>query len=198
MTLIIALISLALLSTLGTSLAVVMQTEMRVAANYAASRETFYAADGALQIAARELLALADWPALLSSGALSSFIDGPASGARPLGDGSSVDLTVATQLANGESRPWGANNPVWRLFAFGWLGTRSYVIVWTGDDWAENDGDPSTDGGGTANPGAGILAIRAEAFGVGGAHTVLESTVRRDAESAGAIVRMLSWHVVRQ
>ena len=33
---------------------------------------------------------------------------------------------------------------------------------------------------GVANPGAGILAIRAEAFGVGGAHKVLEATVRRD------------------
>lgn len=198
MTLIIALISLALLSTLGTSLAVIMLTEMRVAANYATSRETLYAADGALQIAARELLAVADWPALLSSGALSSFADGPSSGTRPLGDGSTVDLTLATGLANGEARPWGANNPVWRLFAFGWLGPRTYVVVWAGDDFAENDGDPFTDGGGAANPGAGILAIRAEAFGVGGAHTVLESTVRRDSDSAGPIVRVLSWNVRRQ
>ena len=56
MTLVIALMSLVLLSALGTSLAVVTNTELRAAANYAASRETMYAADGALQIAARELL----------------------------------------------------------------------------------------------------------------------------------------------
>ena len=198
MTLVIALISLVLLSALGTSLTVVMNTELRAAANYAASRETIYAADGALQIAAHELLAVVDWNALLSSGALSGFVDGAPSGVRQLGDGSTVDLAQATNLANSEPRPWGANNPVWRLFAFGWLGPTTYVIAWAGDDFAENDGDPLTDGGGAANPGAGILAVRAEAFGVGGAHTVLEATVRRDIQASGMpIVRVLSWQEIR-
>ncbi|MEO5742625.1 MAG: pilus assembly PilX N-terminal domain-containing protein [Vicinamibacterales bacterium] len=198
MTLIIALISLVLLSALGTSLAVVMNTEQRVAANYAASREAKYAADGALQIAARELLAVADWNALLSSGALSGFVDGAPSGLRQLGDGSSVDLARATSFANAEPRPWGANNPLWRLFGFGWLGPKTYVIAWVGDDFAENDGDPSTDGAGPANPGAGILAVRAEAFGVRGAHTVLEATVRRDMLGPGGpIVQVLSWQEIK-
>lgn len=197
MTLVIALTSLLLLSALGTSLAVVMNTELRAAANFASSREAIYAADGALEIAARELLAVADWNGLLSSGALSAFVDGSPSGTRQLGDGTSVDLAQATAVANSEPRPWGANNPVWRLFAFGWLGSRMYVVVWAGDDFAENDGDPSTDGGGVANPGAGILALRAEAFGVGGAHKVLEATVRRDLSGGGSIVRMLSWQEIR-
>jgi hypothetical protein len=198
MTVIIALISLVLLSALGTSLMVVTSTEVRAAANYAASRETLYAADGALQIASRELLAVSDWKALLSSGALSGFVDGVPSGVRQLGDGSTVDPAQATSLANGEPRPWGANNPVWRLFAFGRVGQRTYVIAWVGDDSAENDGDPLTDGGGESNPGAGILAVRAEAFGVGGAHTVLEATVRQDTEGSGIpMVRMLSWHEIR-
>ncbi len=195
MTLVIALTSLLLLSALGTSLAVVMTTELRAAANYASSREAMYAADGGLEIAARELLAVSDWNALLSSGVLSVFVDGPPSGARQLGDGSSVDLGNATAIANDEPRPWGPNNPVWRLFAFGWLGSRMYVVVWAGDDFAENDGDPSTDGGGVSNPGAGILALRAEAFGVGGAHKVLEATVQRDPSES--IVRMLSWQEIR-
>ncbi len=65
MTLIIALFSLVLLSALGTSLAVVMNTELRAASNYTSSREAMYAADGALEIAAHELLAVADWNALL-------------------------------------------------------------------------------------------------------------------------------------
>ena len=78
------------------------------------------------------------------------------------------------------------------------LGQRTYVIAWVGDDSAENDGDPLTDGGGESNPGAGILAVRAEAFGVGGAHTVLEATVRQDTEGPGVpMVRMLSWQEVR-
>jgi hypothetical protein len=195
MTLVIALMSLLLLSALGTSLAVVMNTELRAAANYASSREAMYAADGGLEIAARELLAVSDWNALLSGGVLSVFVDGPPSGTRQLGDGSSVDLGHATAIANAEPRPWGANNPVWRLFAFGWLGSRMYVVVWAGDDFAEDDGDPSTDGGGVSNPGAGILALRAEAFGVGGAHKVLEATVRRDPSES--IVRMLSWQEIR-
>ena len=187
--------SLVLLSALGTSLAVVTNTELRAAANYATSRETMYAADGALQIAARELLAVADWNALL--------VERRAVGVRrwsaqrrpaAWATGPRSIWREATSAANGEPRPWGANNPAWRLFAFGWLGPRTYVMAWAADDSAETDGDPSIDGGGVANPGAGILALRAEAFGVGGAHKVLEATVRRDVEpgrgagSPGAVV----------
>jgi hypothetical protein len=196
-TLIVALMSLVLLSALGTSLGVVMHTELRAASNYATSREVMYAADGALEIAAHELLAVSDWNALLSSGALSAFVDGPPVGSRPLGDGSSVDLMQATNAANAESRPWGVNNPAWRLFAYGSLGPRTYVVAWVGDDSAENDGDPAIDGGGVANPGAGILALRAEAHGLGGARKVLEATVRRDIGSGGPLVQVLSWQELR-
>src|SRR5919106_5361256 len=107
MMLVIALISLVLLSALGTSLAVVMTTELRATANYAMSRESMYAADGALQIAAHELLGVADVNVLLSGGTLSAFVDGPPSGSRQLGDGSAVDLVQATAVANAEPRPWG-------------------------------------------------------------------------------------------
>ena len=199
MSLVIALMSLVLLSAIGVSLSVVTQTEMRVAANHATSREAMYAADGALNIAAQELLAVADWNDLLSNGALSAFVDGAPNGARSLGDGTTIDLAQATSAINSEPRPWGANNPVWRLFAFGWLGSRTYVLAWIGDDFTENDGDPAVDGGGATNPGAGILAVRAEAFGVGGAHKALEATVKREALPAGGIVlRVLSWQERRQ
>jgi hypothetical protein len=198
MTLVIALTSLVLLSALGTSLVVVANTEQRAAANYAASREAMYAADGALQIAARELLMLPDWNAMLATGTLSAFVDGPASGVRPLGDGTKIDLAQATTLANAEPRPWGSNNPAWRLFAFGWLGPNTYVVAWVADDFAETDGDPATDGGGAANPGAGILALRAEAFGAGRAHKVLEATVRREVDAGGGpLIRVRSWQEIR-
>lgn len=200
MSLVIALMSLVLLSAIGTSLAVVTQSETRVSANHATSREAMYAADGALHIAAQQLLAVADWNDLLASGALSAFVDGAPNGVRSLGDGSTIDLAQATSGINSEPRPWGANNPVWHLFAFGWLGSRTYVIAWIGDDVAENDGDPAVDGGGGGtNPGAGILAIRAEAFGVGGGHKVLEATVKREVlEEGGTLVRLLSWQERRQ
>ena len=162
MTLLIALMSVVLLSTIGGSLAVVMSTDMRAAANFAAAREARYAADGALEIGAQELSAFADWNPLLSSGGLSGFTDGPPAGVRPLGDGTVVDLVQATNAANAESRPWGANNPIWRLFAFGWLGPRTYVIVWAGDDFAEiqitstavNAGGPYTISAYLLTPGA--------------------------------------------
>ena len=121
----------AVLSALGMSLAMVMNTETaRSAGNFTASREAMYAADGALQIAAQELLAVGDWDALLAGGVLSAFVDGAPSGLRQLGDGRFVNLRGATDLANSEPRPWGANNPEWRLFAFGWLGPTTYVIAW--------------------------------------------------------------------
>ena len=199
MTVVVALIALVLLSALGTSLAVVTDTELRASANYAASRETLYAGDGALQIAAHELLAFDDWNVLLAGGVLTSFIEGPPSGVRQLGDGTTVDLTAATNLANAEPRPWGANNPAWRLFAFGRLGAGAYVVAWVGDDPAENDGNPLIDGVGVGNPGTGILAIRAEGFGVRGAHTVVEATVRRELDADGqTVIRVLSWNDIRQ
>lgn len=199
MTVVIALLALILLSALGASLVVVTNTELRAAANYAAGRESTYAADGALQIAANELLGFDDWNALLTGGALSSFVEGPPGGTRQLGDGTVVDLTAATNMANGEVRPWGANNPTWRLFAFGRLGPGMYVVAWLGDDPGENDGDPLVDGSDAGNPGAGILAIRAEAFGVRGTHTVLEATVRRHVEPDGRrVLQVLSWNDIKQ
>jgi hypothetical protein len=197
MTVIIALMSLVLLSAFSTSLMVVMNSDVRASANYAASREAIYAADGALHIAAHELQAPADWNTLLAGGVLSAFVDGPPTGARQLGDGNTIDLVQVTQAANDEPRPWGPNNPVWRLFAYGWLGPTTYVMAWVADDSSENDGDASIDGGGGANPGAGILALRAEAFGAGGAHKVLEATARREPQGEGSVVRFVSWQEIR-
>jgi hypothetical protein len=193
-----AIIAVAVLSALGVSLSLVVNTETRIAGNFAASREVMYAADGALEIAAQELLAVGDWDHVFAAGALSTFIDGDPGGQRPLGDGRFVSLPGATDLANNEPRPWGANNPRWRLFAFGRLSPAAYVVVWTADDPAENDGDPARDGTSEANPGTGILALRAEAFGRDGAHSVVEATLRRSVDaSGGPVIEMLSWQGIR-
>jgi hypothetical protein len=158
-----------------------------------------HAADGAIEIAAQELLEVDDWHTILGRSLLSRFVDGPAAGVRTLADGHAIDLSAATAMANGEIRPWGPNNPRWQLFAFAPLGPTTYVIVWVADDPLENDGDPGHDGRDPSNPGAGILALRAEAFGTRGAHKVVEATVRkRDAAVLPAVtVEMLSWHEVR-
>jgi Tfp pilus assembly protein PilX len=99
---------------------------------------------------------------------------------------------------NSGERQWGKNNPRFRLFAWGpvndlnptaTLNSPYYVAVWIADDGAESDDDPSVDGGPASavwqadgmdkNPGAGVLTLRAEAFGPGGAHRVIEATVAR-------------------
>ena len=103
-----------------------------------------------------------------------------------------------------------ARAPRWRLYAYGRLSDMMpagainspyYVMVMAGDDASENDDNPLLDGIGPGNPGAGILAMRAEAFGPRGAHTAIELTVARidaaELESARAGVRVLSWRAVR-
>ena len=153
---------------------------------------------------------------MLGGVVLSPFVDGAPGGTRRLDDGSTLDLGQVVNLANcqkaticsdvdmnaiTEDRPWGANNPRWRIFACGRLrdmlpggaiDSRFYVIAMIGDDPAEDDNDPMRDGA-PPNPGAGIFAIRAEAFGPIGAHHIVELTVVRD----GSAVRPLSWRELR-
>jgi len=51
------------------------------------------------------------------------------------------------------------------------------------DDPSENDDNPAIDGGppvsGAKNPGANVLALRAESFGPHGAHKTIEVTLTR-------------------
>ena len=133
-------------------------------------------------------------------------------------------------------RPWGRNSPRWRLFGYGHLSdlmpTASvsspyYVVVMVGDDASELDSDATRDGitpcagavpvkgpveppAWSCNPGTGVLAVRAEAFGPGGTHKVIEMTVARTPMAGGqnsvagdpqdynnssgqAVIRILSW-----
>ena len=189
--------ALALFGALALSLVMVVATDMQAASNYVASREALHAAEGGIEIAAQELLEIADWNAVLNGTVLSRFVDGPAAETRHLADGQTVSLPVATSAANSEERPWGANNPRWQLFAFGWLGPTNYLVVWVADDPAENDGDPTRDGLDGTSPGAGIVAIRAEAFGTRRARKVIEVTVRRGPMPSVESVEMLSWQEVR-
>ena len=94
-------------------------------------------------------------------------------------------------------RPWALNNPQWQLFAYGPLNTvlpqgginsPYYVVVMVADDPSESDNDPLHDGvvpcqpgqvPPACNPGTGVLAMRAEAFGPKGNHKVIELTVAR-------------------
>jgi PilX N-terminal len=201
--LVTALMALLLLTALGFALVLSTSTETMIAGNFRGGQEALYAADAGVERVMDDLLTVPDWNNILKGNVRSAFVDGSPSGARTLADGSTIDLTQATNMANcgkistcsisemnllTEDRPWAANNPRWNLYAYGPLNTivptgtvnsQTYVIVWVADDQSENDNDPTTDGNAQTNPGSGVLAMRAEAFAAGGVHKVIEVTVAK-------------------
>jgi len=202
---IIAILAMLLMSALGTALVLTTSTETSIAGNFRNSSEALYAADAGLERAMEDVLTVPDWNKLLDGSTQSAFVDGAPSGPRTLGDGSTIDLTQAINMANcqkvttcsdaemndttNRERPWGVNNPRWKLYAYANLkdmlpvtdtiNSSYYVVVMVADDPSENDGDPSKDGVSATNPGSGVIAMRAEAFGPRGAHKVLEMTLAR-------------------
>jgi len=214
--LVTVLLAVVLLSALGVTLVLTTSAEARIAANFRASQETLYAADAGAERALADLRTIADWDTVLSGTTMSSFVDGPASGVRQLADGSAINLTEVANQANCQKaagcsdselnavtndRPWGPNNPRWRLFAYGRLrdlmpsgaaDPGQYLVVLAGDDPAEVDNNPGVDGA-PGNPGAGVVFLRAEGFGAGRAHRVVELT----AMHGDGAIRVLSWREIR-
>lgn len=208
MALIVALMSMLLLSALGLGLMMTTMTETMIANNFRESSESLYAADAGVERVMQDLLTIPDWNRILLGLQQSSFVDGPI-GTRTLEDGTVLDLAKATNMMNcgipsatpcsepqmdawTPERPYGTNNPRWQLVAHaplseiietGTIVSPMYVAVWIADDIGETDGDPTLDGGapvGTPeNLGRGILMIRAESFGPAGAKSMLEVTVAK-------------------
>jgi hypothetical protein len=200
---VIAMMAMLLMSALGLALVLTTTSETLISANFRNGQEAAYAADAVIERAMDDLLTVPDWNKLLDGSEQSGFIDGAPSGARTLKDGSTIDLGQAINMANCQKvancsvddmnantseRPWGFNNPRWKLYAYGNLndmlptGTINspyYVVLFVGDDPSENDNDPTKDGASSTNPGSGVLAMRAEAFGPRGAHKVIEITIAR-------------------
>jgi len=205
--LVIALLCMLLLTALGMALTMTTITEKRIAGNYRNGVETIYAADAAVERVMQDLLTVPDWNKILDGSTTSSFVDG-APGNRTLPDGSQYNLVQATAMlscgktsctpaemdAYSEERPWYANNPRWQLYAYGpaseliptgTLNTNVYVVVWIGDDPAENDdnatldGGPPTDPAWPSNPGKGVISMLAYAYGPTGVRRVIEATVGR-------------------
>jgi hypothetical protein len=199
----IALIATTLLSALGLGLVMTTTTEVLIVGNYRNAQEGLYAADAALERVLPDLVANPDWNPILRGEVRSSFVDGAPTGARRLKDGSTLDLTEATNKANcgkvttcsmaemnssTEVRPWGTNNPQWKLYAHspmdalmagGTIASSLYVVVWVADDAAENDGDPLRDGSTRGNPGRGVVSLRAVAYGPKGTQRVIEANIVR-------------------
>ena len=197
----IALMATMLLSALGLGLVLTTTTEALIVGNYRQTQEGLYAADAALERVLPDLAVAADWNLILRGEAKSPFADGGTHGVRLLKDGSTLDLTEATNIANcgkrtacsiaemnasTEERPWGVNNPQWKLFAHspvetllpnGLATSPLYVVVWIADDPAENDGDPTRDGSTQGNPGRGMVVIRSVAYGPRNTRKTIEAIV---------------------
>lgn len=204
--LIVTLLAMALCSAVGAALVLGASVVALMAEQVAASLAARYAAEAAMERALAELRDATDFTSILNGATVSAFTDGAGSGTRTLSGGIHVNLDEVVSQANctrpsgcsdaqiaatTTDRPWGRRNPRWRLFSFGPLandddpgvaGFPVYVVVLVADDPADNDEVPEEDGGpdGTAlNPGAGVLLVRAEAFGRREAARGVEATVVR-------------------
>jgi hypothetical protein len=220
--LIMVVLVTAFLSALGIGLTMAVFMDRLANRNRAGSIAMLYAADAGVALAARDLARLADWSPVLSGVQQSDFADGFAGGVRPVPGGGAVDLTAATNLlncgrtgdctslqmnANTRDRPWGVNNPRWRLFAYGPMRQVAglarpapcYLAVWIADDTRERDGDPSLD----ADPdedGHGIVRVHAEAYGVEGSRRVIEAELARICAEGECLpgLRVQSWQELRE
>ncbi len=217
--LVIVLLGMAFLMALTAAAVLLAVSDMLVATRQRDARVALSAADAALERAAGEIVEIPDWNLVLSGALVSSWVDGPASsprvsiGGRTLTPEQVANLATCaatTACSSGASaavtaeRPWGANNPRWRPYAFGAVDSATpgqaatYVVVLVGDDPSENDGDPGRDGVAPGNPGAGIVFLRAEAFGASDTRRIVEATIVRVAVASGATLpRFLSWREVR-
>jgi hypothetical protein len=182
--LIIALMAMMLLTALGAAVIMVSRTETAIANNYRNSQEALYAADAAIDRVVQDLLMVPRWNDMLAGTTTSSFIDGAPGVSKILPGGGTITLTSATnelQAITDAADEWGANDPQWKLFAWGPLreiggdvsiDSPMYVAVWVADDPAETDDDPLSDSNGT-------LTLHAVAIGPSGTRKVIEVTVAR-------------------
>lgn len=220
---VLVMLAAALLAAVGLGLTLSSALVRLTAANYEESVALLNASESAIELAAREL-ALLDVDDVLGGTGSSTLVDG-APGPRTTSGGVSFDLLVLTnQLACGQpapctnaqvaqatnDRPWGDNNPRWRLFVHQPLETPDlprpappiYVVVWIADDGRETDGDPSVDSAVSPLEGRYIVRARAEAFGPRGGRRALEAELARlcDDTAEGEVCvpgsRVQSWRVV--
>jgi uncharacterized membrane protein len=222
-----AVMTVFLLSAAAAALLLIASSETIVSAHFRSSVEAQYAAEAAMVRGIALLGAVDDWSGPIAGAAPSTLIDGAPAGTRIVPGGSTVDLGAAVNLANCQKttacspsdlatvtvdRPWGDNNPVWQLYAYGPLNallapsggvaSSHYVLLLVADD---PSGTHRARGEGTPAPPREGIAVRAEAYGPRGAHAVVEVVAGRltgaAADDTGynraASMKILSWREVR-
>jgi type II secretory pathway pseudopilin PulG len=204
-TLLCVLMITTLLATLAAAVVLVVIANSMASANHGAAQQALYAADAALEQTIGELR-LADWRTLPGFVVSNRLWDGVQAPRAP--DGTVLDLarlTADRQAASDALFGASPDRPVYRLFGHarfrdlvpGVTTVPAYLLVWVKDDGDEGDGDPERD----SNE---VVMVRAEAFGVAGAHRSIEATLaRQTGPPAGGPgggrfdVRVLSWREVR-
>ena len=223
--LILVLLLTSFLSAMGLGLALVVFMDQLAGGNHRGSVTMLYAADAGIELAARDLSFSADWDAVLAGLETGSLTDGPPQGVKAIPGGGTVNLTAETNTLNcgrvtsctqlqmdavTRDRPWGANNPRWRLYAYGPLQNVAgiarpapcYLAVWVADDSREADDDPLADAG-QDQPGRGVVRVRAQVFGPSGARRAIEAELARVCEDASSEevclpgIRVQSWQEIR-
>lgn len=221
--LVLVLLAMAMLGAVGLGLTLSSTVSRLTTANYDEANALMNAAESALELAAREF-AWVDVNEVLAGDRVSPLTDGPP-GLRVITAEHTLDLRLLThQLTCGRTvlcsdaqvrqftleRPWGVNNPRWRLFIHQFVDVPSlpipappaYVIVWLGDDPREDDGDPARDGAGANQDGRYIVRARAEAFGPRGGRRGIEAELARfcvdgpAGEECAPGSRVQSWRAV--
>ncbi len=224
--LVAVLVMAVLVGSIALGLSLVVATDLVALHNERDSTTLRYAAEGALEVAARELSRASSWDDVLSGAERSALADGPPMGTRAIGTWR-VDLDAQTNLLNcgrraactaaqmaavTPLRPWGADNPHWRPFLYGPLASLApfsqappvYLVVWLADDARETDGNPARDATAPEAPGRGVLRARADAFGERGSRRSVEAELVRVCRIHGGVetclpgIRVQSWRDVRQ
>ncbi len=178
--LVIVMMTVTLLTALGSALTLATIAETAVAANYRDATETFYAAEGAVEFAMQELAVVSDWGDVVTAPGRSAFVDGPAAGARAVG-AVTLDLGDATTDVNAAGAgASGSSDTDWLLYAYGRFRdlvpssprrSQIYVVVWVADRSSAPDEEMSV-------PDA--LSILGQAYGGRGSRRTVEVVVERD------------------
>jgi hypothetical protein len=205
--LLLALVLTMFVTAIGLGVITLTDTEMTVTQNFRAGQETLGAADAALERAFVDLAELPSWIALPSGTLRSTFF---ASSLTPTVMSHGVvdvdRMTRDLQARTTASARWGANNPVWHLFAHGAVSalapgairSSAYLLVWVADDPAETDNDPAVDTN-------GVVSVVAQALGPTGTARAIAATVAGPgfvSRSLTSVVsslgpRILSWREIR-
>jgi hypothetical protein len=189
---------MGLLAVAAGALLLLTSTEIASSGHHRDAQEMAFAAEAGLAVGIRELQEAPDWSDVLAGVRQAAFRD--ATVTPTLVDGTSVDLadlTAALQAESDALSNFGADNPRWRLFAYGparnlapaAASSTAYLVIWIADDAADADGNPEADTN-------AVLQVRADSVGPRFARRGVAAAVRRT-DPAPAGLHVLTWRRVR-